>query len=79
MEETQDSPVIETPEHNETQTHAGSPVLANLDHSPKTIYANCPNAVWHITEQDKLRIFCRLMHALIDESLKACDGAMMND
>ena len=36
------------------------------------------NAVWHLTrsenKKEKLRIFCLLMHALIDEPLTACEG-----
>ena len=35
-------------------------------------------AVWHLTrsenKKEKLRIFCLLMHALIDEPLIACEG-----
>lgn len=35
------------------------------------------NAVWHLIlkgKKEELRVFCLLMHALIDESLTACDG-----
>jgi len=45
---------------------------------PETACVNCPNAVWHLTrsenKKEKLRIFCLLMHALIDEPLIACEG-----
>lgn len=46
---------------------------------PKTVCAGCPNAVWHTTKDGKkedLRIFCRLMHALIDTLMTECDGRM---
>ena len=37
---------------------------------PETVCVNCPNAVWHLTrsenKKEELRIFCLLMHALID-------------
>lgn len=47
---------------------------------PKTVCAGCPNAVWHMTREGKkenLRIFCRLMHALIDTLMAECDGRML--
>ena len=48
---------------------------------PETVCVNCPNAVWHLTrsenKKEELRIFCLLMHALIDAPLTACDGARM--
>lgn len=48
---------------------------------PETACVNCPNAVWHLTrsenKKEELRIFCLLMHALIDAPLTACDGARM--
>ena len=50
--------------------------LASLGHYPNTACANCPNAIWQVTEKDKLRVYCLLMHAFIDEELKVCDGAI---
>ena len=47
---------------------------------PKTVCAGCPNAVWHMVREGKkenLRIFCRLMHALIDTLMAECDGRML--
>lgn len=47
---------------------------------PETACVNCPNAVWHLTRKDRkeeLRIFCLLMHALIDAPMAACDGTLI--
>lgn len=47
---------------------------------PKTVCVGCPNAVWHMVrdgKKDNLRIFCRLMHALIDTPMTECDGRML--
>ena len=47
---------------------------------PKTVCVGCPNAVWHMVREGKkenLRIFCRLMHALIDTLMAECDGRML--
>ena len=47
---------------------------------PKTVCVGCPNAVWHMAgdgKKDNLRIFCRLMHALIDTLMAECDGRML--
>ncbi len=47
---------------------------------PETACVNCPNAVWHLTRRDRkeeLRIFCLLMHALIDAPMAACDGTLI--
>lgn len=51
-----------------------SRTLVALNATPNTICANCPNALWHVTDRDDLRVFCRLMHVLMDEQLKQCDG-----
>lgn len=47
---------------------------------PKTVCVDCPNAVWHMTadgKKENLRIFCRLMHALIDDRMAECDGRLI--
>lgn len=46
---------------------------------PETACVGCPNAVWHLLKgkKEELRIFCLLMHALIDEPLSACDGTLI--
>ena len=47
---------------------------------PKTVCVGCPNAIWHMARDGKkenLRIFCRLMHALIDTLMAECDGRML--
>ena len=58
-----------------------SEVFQQVKALPETACVNCPNAVWHLTrsenKKEKLRIFCLLMHALIDAPLTACDGARM--
>lgn len=52
-----------------------SRTVAGLDRYPATVCTHCPSAVFHITEANHLRIYCKIMNALIDENLKACDGA----
>ena len=41
---------------------------------PQTACANCQNAVWHHLVQGDLRLYCRVMHVLVDEMLTECDG-----
>ena len=51
--------------------------LAGLETLPKTACVGCPNAVWHMVrdgKKDNLQVFCRLMHALIDQPMTVCDG-----
>ena len=64
---------------NESTTR--SEIFQQVKALPETACVNCPNAVWHLTrsenKKEKLRIFCLLMHALIDAPLTACDGARM--
>jgi hypothetical protein len=52
-------------------------------HIPDTICTTCQNALWYITKPDgkqhfppvkPLRVFCKLMHAKIEDDLTACDG-----
>lgn len=58
-----------------------SRTLATLGLSPKTACAGCQNAVWHVAISDSdpnyeaVRIYCKVMHVLVDEPLKMCDGA----
>ena len=58
-----------------------SEMFQQVNALPETACVNCPNAVWHLTrsenKKEELRIFCLLMHALIDAPLTACDGARM--
>lgn len=52
-----------------------SRTLIKLGISPDTVCAVCPNAVWHQpAETKKLRVFCTLMHVLVDGKLSECDG-----
>lgn len=64
---------------NESTTR--SEIFQQVKALPETACVNCPNAVWHLTrsenKKEELRIFCLLMHALIDAPLTACDGARM--
>ena len=64
---------------NESTTR--SEIFQQVKALPETVCVNCPNAVWHLTrsenKKEELRIFCLLMHALIDAPLTACDGARM--
>ena len=65
---------MENETYEKTQDAYSSEVLEDLENSPDTVCVNCPHAIWHITEKKDLRVFCLVMHALIDENLKACDG-----
>ena len=62
--------------------------LDQLETLPETACVNCPNTVWHLVfkeekknskegPKENLRVFCLLMHALIDERLTLCDGTMI--
>ena len=54
-----------------------SRTLATLATNPKTVCVSCPNAIWQITAAGKaqeIRVYCRLMHAIIDTNMEACDG-----
>lgn len=69
---------------NEQQSEAvkqKSKTLEMLNILPKTVCADCQNAVWQSpTPAAKgvptARVYCRLMHALVDETLTVCDGQM---
>ena len=57
-----------------------SATLKQIKALPETACAGCPNAVWHLIlkgKKEELRVFCLLMHALIDEPLTACDGTQI--
>ena len=41
---------------------------------PETACANCPKALWHQTAGGDVRVFCKIMHVLVDELLLECDG-----
>ena len=63
-----------------TSTTPRSLTLDQLEVSPKTACVGCQNAVWHIANTKKgesLRVFCQLMHAIIDETMTVCDGTVM--
>lgn len=52
-----------------------SRTVASLESYPNSVCTHCRSAVWHITEAQNLRVYCRLMHSLVDENLIACDGS----
>lgn len=55
----------------------GSKTLASLlGPVPETVCANCPNAVWHQTVIGDVRVYCKVMHVLVDELLLECDGTV---
>ncbi len=57
-----------------------SATLKQIKALPETACADCPNAIWHLIlkgKKEELRVFCLLMHALIDEPLSACDGTQI--
>ena len=56
-----------------------SKTLEMLNISPKTVCVDCQNAVWQsptpaLKGAPTVRVYCRLMHALVDENLTSCDG-----
>ena len=54
-----------------------SRTLLRLEKTPDTVCAICPNALWHTVKKANkpvARVYCTLMHALIDEQLADCDG-----
>lgn len=54
-----------------------SRTLLRLEKTPATVCAVCPNALWHTVvkaHKPVARVYCNLMHALIDQELKDCDG-----
>ena len=58
-----------------TTTTPRSRTLLRLELSPETCCAACPNAVWQSLEKGKeVRVFCTLMHVLVDDLLMDCDG-----
>ena len=60
-------------------TGVGSHTLKALGLSPDSICANCQHAVWHQTAPRNVRIFCLLMHVLVDEPLTLCDGKYITE
>ena len=54
-----------------------SKTLANLRGPiPETVCAICPNAVWHQTQGGDVRVYCKIMHVIVDELLLECDGTV---
>lgn len=41
---------------------------------PETVCANCQKALWHQIAGGDVRVFCKIMHVLVDELLLECDG-----
>ena len=41
---------------------------------PETACASCPNAIWQKTNKDEIRVWCKLMFAMVDVQLTSCDG-----
>ena len=62
---------------DENSEESTSPTLKSLDLSPNSECADCQHAIWHKTVRE-LRIFCRLMHVLVDEPLMLCDGKFIS-
>ena len=63
-------------ETSPTQTPK-SRTLLRLEKMPDTVCAVCQNALWHTVKKANkpvARVYCNLMHALIDEQLVDCDG-----
>lgn len=71
-------PEEDAPQSDEN-TGVGSHTLKALGLSPDSICANCQHAVWHQTAPRNVRIFCLLMHVLVDEPLTLCDGKYITE
>lgn len=70
-----DTSAVPTPEELASCSRVRSVTLEGLQgETPQTACANCQNAVWHHLVQGDLRLYCRVMHVLIDEQLTECDG-----
>jgi len=54
-----------------------SRTLLRMEQNPDTVCAACPNAIWQsLLHKGKptVRVYCRLMHVLVDQELSDCDG-----
>ena len=54
-----------------------SRTLLRLEKRPETVCATCPNAIWQslqIKAKPGVRVYCTLMHVLVDDLLTDCDG-----
>lgn len=66
-----------TPPATSSTAHQGrvSPTLSMLSAPPPSTTCNgCSAAVWMLSEQGELKVYCRLMYRNIEETLLACDG-----
>ena len=60
-----------------TTTTPRSRTLLRLEMQPETVCATCPNAIWQslrIKGTPGVRVYCTLMHVLVDDLLMDCDG-----
>ncbi len=57
-----------------------SKTLSKFDTQPATVCTNCRAAVWQELQpmpdqqNGSIRVYCRVMHVLVDELLASCDG-----
>lgn len=75
--------IVKKAEKNmESENLVPRPTIMAYGLSPNTVCVYCQNAVWHILKEKNrkisLRVFCQVMHALIDGNIKACDGLMVS-
>ena len=66
----------------ESENLVPRPTIMAYGLSPNTVCVYCQNAVWHILKEKNkkmaLRVFCQVMHVLIDGNIAACDGLMIS-
>lgn len=48
--------------------------LTNLGREMDTVCESCPNAIWQVNRAEKIQVYCKLMHVLVDQRLLSCDG-----
>ncbi|UZD94097.1 hypothetical protein LOY64_22735 [Pseudomonas corrugata] len=47
------------------------------DEPPATVCARCPHAIWQQVPEGDVRVYCLVMHSLIDKVLVECDGRFL--
>ena len=65
---------------NDSTQDVRSHTLDQVKALPQAVCVGCPNAVWHLVRmgnKEHLRVYCLLMHALIDDMMTLCDGRKM--
>lgn len=74
--------LTEPPAPVKQQTKKPSPALsATLSglhgEPPQTVCVRCPHAIWQQVPEGDVRVYCPIMHALVDSLLVECDGRFL--